>query len=462
MNVERHGNQYVFGWPEESVIIVADQLRENREHDLVAVVRAGHQFGDKTRWITRPTKLNLSSGTTCESFARTVAKLFPFPDDSPFAWSAAIEAAASRVLEEWGRGEPTIDLGLAEYDENEEQHYLIRPFLPDHEITIVYGDGSSGKSLFAMALAASVRTGHRLPHSSVPRRQGSVLYLDWETEGKTQQRRFRALLRGMNMDAPSNVYYRRMIRGIVAEADALRADVERLGIELVVIDSLGWACGGDANEQGVAVAAMTAIRSLNVTALVIAHHSKGERLNEGRRSIFGSSFFEFAARSAWEVRAEQVDGGIRQQIYHRKSNNDQLHTYPFGNAILFGDRMITFGGYEPSTTEASGASLPALIRRALARSRRPVTAIELASELDQKPDSVKRTLNRLANQGEVSKLPPEGAGEARYGLAAGAEPPPRAAARPSVETEECIRCRRQMPPHSVTPDGDWLCISCSD
>jgi len=100
---------------------------------------------------------------------------------------------------------------------------LVPRLLYEGEPTLVFGDGDTGKSLFAVALAAAVQGGVALPFGLKPVRAVPVAYLDWETSRDTLEERLALVAAGLKIDPPP-ILYKRMTRPLVDEAAALAAE----------------------------------------------------------------------------------------------------------------------------------------------------------------------------------------------------------------------------------------------
>lgn len=468
---ERHGDEFTFVWPSENIGINVAHLRENRERDLVCELSPYELVGDETLPLMAPSKANINSPRGKSEIIGTLNRRRTFPDDAAFTWGDAIESVALVTLREYRRGQPVID--LSSIDVPDDLPYLLFPFLPENETTIVYGDRSSGKSMFSMGLSISVRTGSALPWSRKPTKTGNVLYLDYETNEVSQARRLGRVSRGMGFEqTPSGIYYRRCWRPITEEATRLATEAARFQAKLIVIDSIAYALGDDPNAPGAAIAAMNAIRSIGLTALVIAHVNKSERQNGRTASVFGSVFFEASMRMAWEVRgAPGPNRDTRKMaLYHRKASDDELLDYPLGMTLEFpqeAGRPVRFASQEIPADDplAAGTSIPARIRAALLRSKRPVTVEELATYLEVKPGTVRTTLNRMRDVVNVSQKGQPG----RYGLTAegqaiAAKAETESSGEPLDPSEpdvaECIACQQLKRVVRVIPPGDPICADC--
>ena len=103
--------------------------------------------------------------------------------------------------------------------------------------------------------------------------------------------------------------------------DDLAAHVDGGQFDLVVIDSVGMALGGDANDAETVLAFFRALRQLQTTTLLIDHMTKGPDSQD--RGAFGSVYKRNSARSLWEMR-QAADGELTMGLYHRKANKSRL------------------------------------------------------------------------------------------------------------------------------------------
>ena len=156
-------------------------------------------------------------------------------------WAEYVDEAAFRLTVAAREGEPLVALTGAATPS--------RPLLPrllyEGAPTVVFGDGDTGKSLFAMAIAVAVHSGTPLPVGLIPQRAVPTAYLDWEASRDTADARLGQLATGLGIDPPP-VLYKRMTRPLADVATKLAADFVRRGIGLVIIDSQVFAlAGGD-------------------------------------------------------------------------------------------------------------------------------------------------------------------------------------------------------------------------
>lgn len=484
--------EYSFTWFQRGLAIGISSIRENREGDTIALLEPFLLVGTEPKALGAPAKINLSSPIGKSQAAKALDARRHMESEGPdgaamLTWADAIEKVSAVIQADIRKGDPIIDLSMVEV--GDELPYLLKPFLPLNEVTLLLGDQSSAKSMTAMLFGLAIRHGIPVPNSDEPTIKGNVLYLDYETHDISQARRLGRVSRGAGFDrTPEGFYYRRCFRPIVDEAPRLAVDVQRLGIVLVVVDSLIWAVGDDPNDQSSAVKCMSAIRSLGCTALAICHYGKAEREVKGKRSVLGASSFEFAARSQWEVRADNftVPDHMRQALYHRKSSDDRLLPYPLGQVLHFMDepgRPVRFYAEEVDADDelSAGASLPARIKSLLNEQAKALTVLQIAEALGADGAVVRTTLNRLSGTAvvEVDALPTEkGRPEKRWGLMVRDDVRAgdvqrrddrggfdRSASRvvvPPPEPIDCAACQRLMPLSKYGPRGEPICISCAE
>ena len=205
--------------------------------------------------------------------------------------------------------------------------YQVWPLLPSHQPTIIYGQGGIGKSWLAAYLCALVD--NRLTVNGLSADYGRSLYVDWETDKATIEGRAWGIKQGEPQIAPDwALAYQRAHGPLVEWIDELATHVEREQFDLVVLDSVGLALGGDANDAQTVLAFFDALRQLEATTLLIDHMTKGSDSQE--RGVFGSAYKRNSARSLWEMR--QAEGELTMGLYHRKANNSKLSPPPWPGA----------------------------------------------------------------------------------------------------------------------------------
>ena len=228
------------------------------------------------------------------------------------------------------------------------------------------------------------------------------LYLDWEGDGDTLAWRMKMLSEGMGFPV-RKIAYRRCSRSLSDDVAQIRAEVLKRNTELIVIDSLGPACGGDLNSPQPAIDFFNALRSIGASSLILAHTAKNQT---GRRSVFGSIFFEALARSIWQISADQDEGddSISVGLLHRKMNYGHLQR-PLGLRYTFSDGS-TKVAREDVRNVASLATSRLLTDRIveLLLEEGVMTPKAIADTLGAPEETVRPTLTHLRNRKRVTRV----------------------------------------------------------
>jgi hypothetical protein len=404
----REGLDLALVWPNGGPRFELTAIRDGRDgvRGELTITQAGRRLS----WGA----VVLSSTAARETLRRKLAAL---DDGKP--WGDYLEEAAWELTHAARDGEPLVTLTGEVTSPTRE---LLPGMLYEGDPTLIYADGDTGKSLVALAFAAAVHSGKRLPGGLAPARAVPAAYLDWETSRDTLEGRLALLAAGLGIDPPG-VLYKRMSRPLVDEAAALAAEFARRGIGFVIIDSkmFAVASGDGAAFHEPVTAFYNALRLFAPAAtLVLNHVTNDAAKNGGPSRPFGGAFAFNGPRLIWEAKRDQeVDDATAIVFTCRKANNLPRKPEPFGLRFVPGAGTITV--YPLNLSEAApqttaGASLPYRVRLALAAGA--LTVGELAKSLSASEESVGRVMRRLAAKGQVvNTAEPVGKGQpARWGL----------------------------------------------
>lgn len=339
----------------------------------------------------------LASTTAREALRKKLEATAPGP-----AWGEHLEQAAWQFTQAARQGEPLVTLTGAVTSPTRE---LLPRLLYEGEPTLVFGDGDTGKSLFAITVTVAVHSGAALPFGLKPVRPVPAAYLDWETGRDTAEQRVGMVSAGLGIDPPP-IIYKRMTRPLVDEAAALAAEFARRGIGLVVIDSMMFAvAGGDGAAFHEPITAFyNALRLFAPAAsLVVSHVTGADARGGGPARPFGGAFAFNGPRLIWEAKRDKnVDDATAIAFTCTKANNLPRRPEPFGLRFEPGQSAISI--YPLDLTEASpsvvaGAGLSYRVRLLLATG--DLTTPQLTEALDSTDPSVRTTLRRLETKGVI-------------------------------------------------------------
>lgn len=391
-----HGIRSIrFHWPEHKLTIELSQLQEQRNGDVIAKFKAiTLQQGYKS--LIHGAKFNLSSTRARTELERTLNEHFPEPE-----WGSLLEFICYHADLKMSEREPVEE--IFETGEYQPPKYMIYPLLPLDEPTIIFGEGGSGKSFVALLLALIMS----LPWEDNmlglhPKQKATVLILDYETTKRTVATRLGQLQRGLDQPA-FPIHYRRCTLPLADDIEEIQQIIIDKKITCVIIDSLGAATGGDLNSAETALRFAQAIRSLNITTLIIAHQSKDQITK--KKSVFGSVFFWNFARFIYELRNVQEPGEseISIGLFNRKSNISNLHP-PLGLRFSFNEDKLYVSREDVKAVPEFRGQLGGKqqVYELLAGGAMGVQ--DISKELDMPDNTVRTYLNRLKNDNRVIKI----------------------------------------------------------
>lgn len=290
-------DSYRFLWEPLGVDIMLDRLAEEKDGlKCEATIMLDYP---PVNGLVRQGRFNLSSTRTRSEWINVLRREY-----EALPWHDIFEAVCALSLKRWRDGSPTID--LASVTERPGVPYLIDPFVVEGESSLIFGDGGSGKSLLAMAIAVTVATGEPILGID-PKFVGPVMYLDWEWDEYEHSDRLRAICHGAGIDVPYGmIHYRREYASLSEGASTIRREIAARGVRFVVCDSLGFARGGEPESADVTLKTFAAARTFGVPRLFIDHIPKDAK---DKRYSFGSVYTRNAVRASWRIdAAKSVDG----------------------------------------------------------------------------------------------------------------------------------------------------------
>lgn len=317
-------------------------------------------------------------------------------------WKVRIDSACWHVIDGYRAGEAPIS--LTGQPSAHHRKWFVDRWIPWGVPTILYGDGGSGKSLMALALAAHALRGMPFggdPNWRLTPIQG-VLIADWEDSAEEFNDRLGGLCAGLGHPVPANVVYKRMQGPLRDGAADLRSLILKHDLDLVIIDSGSVAAGGELESSETALAFADILRALSATTLVTAHVPWSQTEVDGRRRPFGSIFFRNAFRSLIELRASSDDTtpGLQVTCRLEKANHTPRPLpQPAGWQILWQGGGITIS---PHSAEPAMQGLGHRILQVIPQAPSRISVSEVTERLDAQPDSIQKTLKRLESRNLIA------------------------------------------------------------
>jgi len=313
-------------------------------------------------------------------------------------WAALLEELCQRVLTAERSGETATPLRDVERPDESDRLVNVSGFLlPREHPACLFGDGGTMKSYLSLYLAGRLaEDGYR------------VGLFDWELDASDHRARYERLF-GEAM--PAALFYVRCARPLIHEVDGLKRVARLQGLDYGIFDSVGFATHEPPEKSESALAYFQAVRAIGIGSLHIAHVNKSET---GDMKPYGSAFWHNSCRATWFVKASDDTNPLTLGIFQRKANLNARQA-PFAIEATFGDRT-SFNLVDIGAVTDFAGQVPLAQRLRALLTKGGLTRDEIASALDgEKPDTLRRTLNRAIEKGHLIRFPGPG-GQERIGL----------------------------------------------
>ena len=379
--IKEAGGVYTLFWDTEVVSIRLDRLVEDSKFTVTGeiLVRLANKHVHQAR-------MNLTSTQARAAVVRQCQERHP---SESIDWNSFIEEASIVVLELFRAGPEAID--FTDYHPPMRSKFRLTPFLLDNEPNLFFGPGGSGKSYLAAFVAAHISKGY-VDQDGIEVEKAKVLYLDYETGPEEIYQRMTSVQRGLGMDSMPEIIYHPSSHPLASEISKIQRMVAEHDIELVIVDSVGYACGGEPETAVNALAYYNALRQLNTTSLSIGHVSKDRQST----TPFGSVFWVNGARHVWEVvRSQEAgDNHFSVGILNRKINNGPL-MLPVGYKLSFENDAVYFDLQDVKMIGEAEEKLPLKERMVyLLQEHELLEVKDIAAMLERAEGTVRKTLHR--------------------------------------------------------------------
>jgi hypothetical protein len=367
---------FLFTWADLPFEITLSRIRESSRGTSSELQVTARNGNGKSRTLTHQTFNLLTSKTK-------LAKELQARQDAP--WLSMLEQVCVLSLRQLRQGEPIESLQPTEVDHS--AWFVLNPLLYEKNPTVLYGPGDSLKSFFALYCGVLLASGIAVQNLAVAPDPWKVLFLDWEMSAQDLRGRVKSLQAGDSrlVGVPD---YRRCYQPLADDVSELKKVVSEGQYDVLIIDSLAMAAGGQELERAdSAIRFNAALRSLNCTSLVIGHTPKPQE-DQKERHLYGSVFFHNLCRVSWECRREGDTVGL----YQKKNNLGPKHD-PLGFTMEMDQDVCRVTATDLADDPVLSTGLPIQTRLITALTDKPGQTInELALALGEKAASVKAKL----------------------------------------------------------------------
>ena len=234
-------NGYAFEWTVPyNLVARVGRLRVPSDGQVRGELEIIHRNGKENYILLVPTQFNFSSEPTRARYAKQLKEKV----DLKVEWKEIFDYVSNEVLRLARSGDEPVEVYAEDTPVPPEQ--LLGDLIYKGVQNIIFGEKGVSKSTLAYLLGMCLALPWRdnplaLP---VPTHSIKVLVLDWETDERIFRYYVSRLQKGMGIPVCS-LYYRRCTLPIIEDIEAIRNHVDQTGANLLIIDSLGAAAGGE-------------------------------------------------------------------------------------------------------------------------------------------------------------------------------------------------------------------------
>jgi len=305
--------------------------------------------------------LTLTSPSGMRDYERRLQQRRP-TSDYQVDWSQIVEDLAGITVDAVRAQLPERVLGDVVNDGT--FAWRVDNILVERANNVLWAEGGSGKSYFALFLATLISEGYVDTDHRLVVEPGNVLFCDYETSQQSIAERVRRLHVGLGIDRPSKIVYQPMSLPWIQDVDRIMDVIDRRNTDVLIIDSMGLASGKIEDSDQVQ-AFFRSLSYLNerfgLTTLVISHANR-------QGTMFGSAYIQASARSLWEAKRTSgslAEGSMDFSLFHRKANDVPLQPAQAWS-VVFGQDDVRYKRIDVYETEAAGElSYTKLVERIL-------------------------------------------------------------------------------------------------
>jgi len=409
-------NGYIFHWDKEALLAQVSHCRVHSRDGRTTGELTISTNSDKPLILLPATQFNFSSDQTSSRQAKALAEKYP---QHGVDWIELFDYLRHRVQELARAGEESEEVWAQ--DEITKPELLLEPLIIRGMPNVIFGEKGVNKSTIAYLCGAIVLISWGdNPLGLVPYDKGiKTLVLDWETDRETFDYYLARIKRGTQAPAFS-LNYRHCVLPLAEDLESIERLIERDNIELLIIDSLAAAAGGEDSELKGSQSALsfnTALRKLKTTSLIIAQTSKQQEQHGKRKTIYGSTLFTYYSRNVLELcHSEDIDTNTKHlALFHRECNLFRKWS-PIGIRMDFHDDGGIAIEREPVSMSEFSEKINTQARVMEVLKQGALEVKDIALALDVSESNARVALSRLNKRGKVVKM-----GKA-YGLAADSQP----------------------------------------
>lgn len=238
-----------------------------------------------------------------------------------YNWGLTINNVFTTLLERLTQETRSVNVLGHTY---EEPDFLVHPFLQKDATNMIFAQGETGKTFWAMYLGVSLISGKDF-FGFPSEKNHKVLFVDYEDNLQVFTSRLHRVCQGLGVpyeDIAKNFRYLNPMGSVKDNLEVMRQDIIENNISLAIFDAGGDACGGSPNDERLVIELFNSLQLLPTTKLVIHHEPKNTLGVTNEQAAYGSAYWRNRTRVAWRLQkhSEDESGKIVKMSIAKKSN----------------------------------------------------------------------------------------------------------------------------------------------
>ncbi len=388
---------YLATWPEHNLTVKLSRLDVHKDGHVTAFIKISIKDGDKVFTLLPAAQFNLSAPRTRSEMANSLNEKNP-----SIPWREIIDYLCREIQEKAWAGEPGETIEITDEMDLVRPTYLLEPVIMKGVPSVIFGDKGVHKTILSLLFSICIYLPWtNNPYDLVINSHKSVVgMLDWESDKALTMYNVQRLLKGEQMTY-TQLNYRRCGMPLADDLEQISNFLDDKECDVILIDSLGAAAGGDLMKPEIALRFFGALRSLKRTSLNIAQTSKSD---EGKKTIFGSTYFQYYARNIFELKKSQdiLDKDeTKVGLFHTEGNYSGKYD-PIGfrlnftpDSIKVTREPVIYGEFLEKINRQQ--QLLEILKDG------PLTNVQIADKLQISQVNVRATTKRLADKKKIVK-----------------------------------------------------------
>lgn len=256
-------------------------------------------------------RIDLNSASAVSNLATALNSAYGNKKEG-YNWVLILNKAANAIKKLLASEKKPLAINGQEFTE---EVFLLKPFLEKGTSTMLFGDGSTGKTYFALLMVATSHLGRTFfGHQT---QKIKTLFLDYEDTYNGFVNRMHYIANGMGVsitDIQDSIQYYKPEGSLRDESEIIAKMVEDGRYDLIIIDAGADATGGSPMDEKAVLDMFNALNRIDCTKLIIHHEPKKTEGLDADKSYYGTTYWRNRVRLSWRLSTESQESPTKKVV----------------------------------------------------------------------------------------------------------------------------------------------------